>query len=210
MSSIELDPEKGVNPFLTYCPRCHNEGPELMLVGRRQYYDKCIKCKLVALGGKPRNGKCPTCEVNNGWTRHKIADGDRLPSSDVCDNCKEQIEQVRNGGVFIACEDCDIIGAVKAGVPFAMEVRKAHGLDVPKREHHCDSCQHTWTADVERFAGTTNLSGEKSQHCPKCLKKASSSSPHIWEACGVKFTKKDCPGCGPDAEAHRAAQEGGG
>ena len=165
MSSIELDPEKGVNPFLTYCPRCKNEGPELMLVGRRQYYEKCVECGMIALGGRPSRGKCPKCERNNGWSRHPIEDGERLPSSSVCNGCEEQIKQVNEGGVFFECEDCNCIGAVKAGVGFAAQVREAHGLTEPDDDG-------------------------------------------VYEPCGVKFNKEDCPACGPDAEAHKAAQEG--
>jgi hypothetical protein len=167
MSGIELDPEKGVNPFLTYCPRCKNEGPELMLIGRRQYYETCVECGIASIGGRPRGGKCPKCERNNGWVRHAIKDGERLPSSDVCDNCKEQIEQVKQGGVFFECEDCSAIGAVKADAPFAAMVRQAHKLTEP-------------------------------------------GDDGVYPACGVQFTKEECPACGPDAEAHMAAQKGSG
>lgn len=39
-----------------------------------------------------------------------------------------------------------------------------------ERQYEC-SCGHTWTARVTLAANTTNLSGEKTQWCPKCGKK---------------------------------------
>lgn len=44
------------------------------------------------------------------------------------------------------------------------------------RMHEC-KCGHSFTAEVEYAEWTTNLSGEKTQWCPKCGKRPWFSSP---------------------------------
>ena len=44
------------------------------------------------------------------------------------------------------------------------------------RRFSCFDCKKRWEASVELFEGTSNLSGEKSQYCPKCGKKAGYAS----------------------------------
>ena len=39
-----LDKEKGVNPVLTFCPRCGGDAPELILMGNKGYYQDCPNC----------------------------------------------------------------------------------------------------------------------------------------------------------------------
>ena len=130
MSGIELDPVKGVNPKLCYCPRCGGESPELVLVGKRDYVDICLKCNMHAFGGKPRGGKCPSCKTNVGWRRRKLEDGERLPGG-PCKSCKDEIDEhdsiVRAGGVFWRCVDCKQGGVIRKN-DFATAVRDEHGL----------------------------------------------------------------------------------
>ena len=50
----------------------------------------------------------------------------------------------------------------------------------PARAHKCE-CGHKWSAPVELSNATPNLSGEKTQWCPKCGSRPSESSAHFYE-----------------------------
>jgi len=39
--------------------------------------------------------------------------------------------EVEKGGVYFRCKDCGVNGVIKAGVPFAEDVRKHHNLPAP-------------------------------------------------------------------------------
>lgn len=45
------------------------------------------------------------------------------------------------------------------------------------RQHECWACNHSWVALV-RKGDTTNLSGELTEHCQLCGRRASMSGPH--------------------------------
>lgn len=49
----------------------------------------------------------------------------------------------------------------------------------PYREHHCWECKHSWLAEVKYNDSTNNLSGERSEYCPKCNIKSSCASPWL-------------------------------
>ena len=46
-----------------------------------------------------------------------------------------------------------------------------------KRDHECLECKHKWTSKVVFSAVTSNLSGEKTEWCPKCGTKNAMSGP---------------------------------
>lgn len=54
------------------------------------------------------------------------------------------------------------------------------GVSIPTRSHECPEA-HCWDAPVALSEHTANLSGEASQYCPKCQKRASYSS-EVFEA----------------------------
>jgi len=137
--SILLDPEKGVNPFLTYCTRCGGDGPDLILVGRKQYKDVCDNCGGVYLGGRDRKvgdrpyqgGQCQFCKEYTSFTRSKIEEGEKLPGG-LCKNCEDEIEEhkkvVAAGGIYFKCSECNAQGVIKAN-EFTAIVRAQHGLE---------------------------------------------------------------------------------
>jgi len=50
----------------------------------------------------------------------------------LCDACKEQIQIVKDGGVFFKCKDCGANGAIKKDAPLAKAVRKQMGIEAPE------------------------------------------------------------------------------
>lgn len=130
MSGILLHPTKGVNPYLTYCPRCGGDGRDLILVGRKDSVNECRACKLTVFGGGP----CPKCGMSTEFVR-KMEDREKLPGG-LCEACeKEEAEHeaaVAEGGVYFKCADCGVRGVIKASAPFAAKVREAHGIAAPK------------------------------------------------------------------------------
>jgi len=140
--SITLHRERGVNPRLTFCPRCGKEANELVLLGAHEAIGEC--CGITVYGG----GRCPKC---NRFTERvgTIGEHDRLPASQPCDECGAELAEhakvVAEGGVYFRCTDCNASGVIKA-TPFAAEVRKAHGIDAPApcgvefTEENCPAC----------------------------------------------------------------------
>ena len=131
MSSITLHKTKGVNPYLTFCPRCGGEASELILVGSRDSIFEC--CGITLIGGGP----CPKCKSSlNAKFVRKLEDHERLPAREPCDKCKAELEnfkkEVEAGGVFFFCEDCHCEGVIKASAPMAAEVRKTMNIEPPK------------------------------------------------------------------------------
>lgn len=148
--SIMLDPERGLNPGLTCCPRCGGEGNEIALVGLAKLW-KCGRCGAVHVEqGKRPPRKCQKCghglfsfvEDFDGW-KHKVA------GSEPCGRCKKElakfIEIVKAGGVFWRCKDCGAEGVIRAG-EFAELVRKKTEIEAPELcgvefdKNDCPSC----------------------------------------------------------------------
>lgn len=48
---------------------------------------------------------------------------------------------------------------------------------MPYRIHECWPCRIRWVAVVQ-YGTTTNLSGELSQHCPRCSKRSSCATQY--------------------------------
>jgi hypothetical protein len=57
---IYLHTEKGVNPHLTFCRRCGDTGPEIMMLGNRDSVTTCPACKTANYGSRPSE-KCGSC-----------------------------------------------------------------------------------------------------------------------------------------------------
>ena len=125
---IILDKKLGVNPVLTYCPRCGEATNELLLVGTAAKYE-CTNCQRKFIG-RPR--VCDNCGSSTFTNLGKI-DGthERLPATDICDNCKKEIkefnEEIEKGGVAWKCEDCGNTGVIKHTAAFAKDFVKEHG-----------------------------------------------------------------------------------
>ena len=142
--SITLSKQFGVNPSLTYCPRCGEDAPEILLLGNAQDYE-CTSCHKHIVGKRPK--ECPFCKsvliVHRG-----PYDGsrNRLPASDLCDKCKELIKELKEelgkGGVAWKCQDCKSEGVIKHDVAVAIEFRKQYpdkgGITFTKK--NCPVC----------------------------------------------------------------------
>ena len=130
--SIQLHPEKGLNPHLTICPQCGKDGPELLLLGAVDKVYKCTTCNMTFIG-KPQGGRCPKCCVQVFFDRN-IEEGERLPGG-LCDDCLELNEQVekivKEGGIHWKCKKCGSAGAIKAEAPLAKAVREQLNIPPP-------------------------------------------------------------------------------
>jgi len=186
MSGVTIHPEKGVNPFLTYCPRCKGEAPEIVLVGADDGIYQC-DAGLSEGGphrmvGRPRptmdSGDCQQCGHLARWSRvGTLKEGQRIQATQPCDACLKELaewkEVVEAGGVYFQCEDCRATGAIKVTAPLAQLVRESH----QKQREEEDK-----TVQPGRYTTASQKKGDAM----------------VYIACGVAFTKKDCPACGPD------------
>lgn len=143
--SITLSKQFGVNPSLTYCPRCGEETQEIILLGNAQDYE-CTSCHKHIVGKRPK--ECPFC--GSGLIVHKGPyDGSRnkLPASEPCGKCKELMkelkEELAKGGVAWKCLDCKSEGVIKHDVEMAIEFRKQYpdkgGIILTKK--NCPVCR---------------------------------------------------------------------
>lgn len=183
---IELHKTKGVNPYLTYCPRCRGEAQEIVMVGAN---DGVYECDAPISAGGPhkmvgrpksmRNSHCPECGHNADWKRvGTLEEGVRLRGSQPCDTCQKQMKEhqevVEAGGVYFECADCRAGGVIKASAPFAMRVREVH------QEKGGTKIKEGWFTTASQLKGTAA----------------------VFVICGIEFTKKDCPACGPHKDIH--------
>ena len=133
---IRLHKEHGVNPRLTFCPRCHGEANELMLLGTSDKKYQCQTCNLIHYG-HPRLGRCQSskCKSHDIKFIGVIEEHERLPASQPCDTCQKELSLhasvVAKGGVYWKCTKCGNSGVIKHTSPFSTMVRKAHGLNTP-------------------------------------------------------------------------------
>jgi hypothetical protein len=125
--SITLHKTLGLNTRMTFCPRCHGEAHELIMLGNKNNKGICSKCGLTVYGSDSRH--CPEC---NGIVEHvPLEQSERLPATDICDDCKKEVtlyeDIVAEGGVYWKCSKCHCSGVIKSN-EFTADVRKAHGL----------------------------------------------------------------------------------
>lgn len=144
---MKLHPTKGLNPHLTYCPRCGGIGPELILLGLHDYTIECNECDTVNIGGGAKCGQCGARPLLG--ERREIGEHDRLPGS-LCGPCEAESKQydeiVKAGGVYWKCADCKRSGVIKADAEFARAARSEHNIEAPLplgvlfTKNNCPSC----------------------------------------------------------------------
>jgi len=101
-----LHKTKGLNPRMTFCPRCGGEANELILVGANDKVHKCEDCGMLHIGA-PKHMKCQKCGKYNLSFHTILGDSDKLPASQPCDACQKEIELHRSiiaeGGIYWKC-----------------------------------------------------------------------------------------------------------
>lgn len=171
--SITLHPKLGLNVHMTVCPRCCQNGDELVLLGihNRVYECAASDCKARTLGKKEK--KCPGCgyETERVFVR-EIGEHERVSGS-VCGACQKELKEhqdvVEAGGIVFKCADCKAEGVIKASAPLAKMVRETHQKQGGK------GLVKGWFTEPIHTKG----------------------NDHVYVGCGVEFTKADCPQCGP-------------
>lgn len=141
---ITLHPKLGVNPRLTFCPRCKGDTPELVLVGVNDRVHTCADCGRTCYGFKDHE-RCPvsSCKGPLRFER-RLDDHERLPSDRPCEGCCEEIAKmdviVDAGGVYFRCENCAAEGVLGHEHPSAIEARERSGIASGPLMIHALSC----------------------------------------------------------------------
>ena len=122
---ILLHKEKGLNPYMTYCPQCLGEGRDIVLVGARNKVITCPSCGINAIGFT-HSQRCPKCkEKLTGGKSRTLDDHEKLPGS-LCQACEDKMKaseaEVKRGGVYVKCK-CGMQGAIKADHALAKDTR---------------------------------------------------------------------------------------
>jgi hypothetical protein len=135
MSLITLHPTLGLNPRLTYCTRCGRDGPDLMLLGNRNWKRKCASCGCINYGASAKDD-CGSCGVKL-WNSERIEleEREKLPGS-LCNDCQKEVDQhaaiVAEGGIYWKCRDCKKGGVIWGSSELAKRVREKMGVEPPK------------------------------------------------------------------------------
>jgi len=153
--TILLHPERGLNPRLTYCPRCNSNTNEIVLLGAHEGIYECSICKIRIIGKPPkiyRGELCPQCKEKSIFTKvANVGEFEKVPGS-ICAACKQEIanleKESQKGGVFFKCDTCDTCGIIKHDSEFAINIR-SHlnkptgplGVTIPKDQ--CPNCSRT-------------------------------------------------------------------
>lgn len=143
--SIRLHKELGVNPRMTFCPRCGGEAQELVLLGTANYVGDCREHGKVygALAG----GRCPIEKYGNTLHDHRqLKPSERVPAHDICDECKKalrvQQEAIDAGGLAWRCT-CGSEGGILLNentADFVKAVREKGALGV-QFDGDCPVCR---------------------------------------------------------------------
>ncbi len=153
---MRLSDKYGANPHMTFCPRCGGDTNELVLTGSAAKYE-CKNCHGHVVGHRPET--CPHCRIGRDFINQgEPSPWERMPSSDICDECKEDIrvlrEEVEKGGVPFKCKDCKAEGVIRHDSEFAIEFRKEHPAGwIMFDRGNCPSCG--------RHDGQDNQDGDK-------------------------------------------------
>ena len=133
--SITLHKTRGVNPKMTFCPRCGGEANELMLIGNREAKMTCQHCGTVNFGARGAD-RCGGCGKHGGLRKTgEIGEHERLPASQMCDACQKDVDmqkaEVEKGGVYWKCDKCKHSGVIKAHHQLAKDVRASAKIEPP-------------------------------------------------------------------------------
>ena len=126
--SIMMHPKLGANIRMCFCPRCGGDSPSLCFAGSANFKTECTSCHTTNYGSSPRD-KCGACKEIIGGKRIELTEFERVPG-ELCEDCEEQIEVVKAGGIFFRCE-LGCLGAIKASEQTA-QFRSEHGIAAPK------------------------------------------------------------------------------
>ncbi len=135
ISNIPLHKTRGLDPHLTYCPRCGGDGTGLTLGALRKATLEDGRVVYAQLGKTARTAKdlgLQPFELN--WV--DVDEHERVPDSSICDECEQEValhkKEVDLGGVYFRCLACSTTGVIKHNHALAVSVRKDAGVKAPE------------------------------------------------------------------------------
>lgn len=149
--NIPISTEHGINPALTICPQCGEEGQDIILAGNSNKW-KCLNCdrQQITYVGQTIKMECPCGNHyrNNKdrWEKIGKFDGSRDKAiGGLCQRCEkenaEHKKEVEAGGVYWRCKDCGASGVIKHTADYSKAVRTAMKIQAP------DSAGVEWDRD---------------------------------------------------------------
>lgn len=142
---MRLSSDRGLNPRLTVCPRCGNDGDELVLLGDQDRVYKCVSCSTHLIGN---SAKCPDHPAASKQFLRRLGEHEKVPGS-LCSSCRTELEEhakiVAEGGIYWKCEKGHS-GVIRAGSQLAIDVRSHFNMPAPEAcgiefdEPNCPAC----------------------------------------------------------------------
>jgi len=171
MPIVDIHPTRGLNPHLTFCPRCGGDGPDLILLGTREKLWQCNNCEAKIFGHR-QSEKCPKCHEGGGRQPYtssgftfvrNIGEHEKLPGS-LCKGCEDELAEhkviVAAGGIYWKCKDCHASGVIRGGSGLAEEVRRVSKIEPPNpvgfeftKVEGCPSCGQKEVEDDSKETG---------------------------------------------------------
>lgn len=139
MSTIPLHKERGLDPHLTFCPKCGGEGTGLTIGELRKAEVNTSGQYVYANRGKTTQTGIDLEKqniINSRYDLHweEVKEGEKVPDSEPCENCKAEIDEhskiVSEGGVYFRCAKCKCTGVIKPN-EFTEAIRKHSNIKTP-------------------------------------------------------------------------------
>ncbi len=136
MTSIPIDPEKGLDPHLCCCVHCGNDTNDLTVGALRKAQDNKDAWHYVPRGTTVKYNRelaqKSDRRIVTNW--QSLEDYEKVPSG-YCDDCEKEIKTMeaclQSGGVHFNCTQCSTTGMLTGTSEIAIQVRKYSEIVTP-------------------------------------------------------------------------------
>jgi len=142
--NIPLHPKRGLDPHLTFCPRCGGDANDLTIGHLRRVelidnWGRSYDPKQYAYANRGEGTRRVIQELEKANRRFRdwqdVPEGERVPSNGPCDKCEAELVEhkalVAAGGIYWNCNSCSQSGVIKAQSELAKAVRRHAGIEAP-------------------------------------------------------------------------------
>lgn len=130
--SLTLDKDGNINPTLTYCPSCGGDTNELLLLGSKNFVYTSDTTGRMYVGMTQTEIFKQDRDAQGPFTKRVLKQGERLPSTSLCDTCETAHKAVHDlvvqeGGIHWRCKQCKSEGGLRGDHALSIRVREQQG-----------------------------------------------------------------------------------
>ncbi len=137
MTQIPIHPDRGIDPHLTFCPRCGGEGRGLTIGHLKKAEVEPGKYVYANRGQTHKTRKELEKQGYHGHLHWEDVDEyEKVPDSDVCKKCEEEQDEwkaeIDRGGIYWQCASCSLRGVIKHNAEICRTVREQMKIPAPQ------------------------------------------------------------------------------